>query len=128
MTVADIQGWMTSIGVLATGTVAFCAFVQSVLNGRTLARVANESKVRADALAEHVVRVETATNGMKKELEEKAFLAGARSTDGTVTATELVTRATETAAIAAKVVAEAAKTAADLVATTEAARGGQRSK
>ncbi len=119
---------MTSVGILATGMVAFAGLIQSLRNGWALSRVANESKVRSDAIAEHVVRVETATNGMKKELEEKAFLAGARSTDGTVTATELVTRATETAAIAAKVVAEAAKTAADLVATTEAARSGQRSK
>ncbi len=119
MTGADIQGWMTSAGVFLTGCMALAAFIQSLRNGWALKREAATSLAARGDISKRVDEVITATNGMKKELETKAFEAGIRSTEGHAAS---VLQASATAATAAKVVADAARVAADLVAATAAAK------
>ncbi len=75
MSVADLQGWMTAIGVMGTAAVSLAGFIQSLRNGRAI--VSTNTKVE---------EIHLATNGMKKELESKAYEAGARSTEDNVTA------------------------------------------
>lgn len=120
LTPVDIQAWLSSIGVLLTGVVAVAAFLSSLRNGRHLRRVERDTKADAATLIQQVIRIEVATNGMKRELEAKAFQDGVRSVDTSGTRVALIAQATEAAVTAAKIVTEAAQTAAtNLVIATE---------
>ncbi len=110
---------MTAAGVFLTGCMALAAFIQSLRNGWALKRGVAASLASQGDISKRVDEVIVATNGMKKELETKAFEAGIRSTEGHATS---VLQAAATAATAAKVVAEAARVASDLVAVTAAAK------
>lgn len=110
LTTADIQGWITSIGVFLTGAVALAGLVQGRLNARSLKHTRRETRADVAELSKGLTKIDAATNGMKKELEGHAYQAGVRSADGSKAANVVA----EAAAAAANVVAAAAQTAADL--------------
>jgi hypothetical protein len=103
---------ISAVGTMFSGAAASVTCVLMVRNGR-----------KTDVVVGKVEEIHQATNGMKKELEEKAFQAGALSTSDSIAtlSADISAKAAETAATAASVVAKAAVVAADLVATTAAA-------
>ncbi len=122
MSAGDVQGWMIASGVLGTAIVSCVSLLVSVKNNRALTKVSatvENTDARHIETVAKIDAIELATNGMKKDLEDKAFEAGARSVeDGAI----IAARAAEVTAEAARVVADAAKTAADLVAASAGAK------